>query len=94
MAERLWRYSPFHKQEKIRALFESAGVDARRLPPYSPDLNPIEKSFSKLKSILRKERMREAVGLDENQIREYIRNQEQWETGERASLNFGEDWNF
>jgi putative transposase len=34
------------------------------------------------------------VGLDENQIREYIRNREKLETGERVSLNFGEDENF
>jgi putative transposase len=34
------------------------------------------------------------VGLDEEQIREYIRNQEKLEIGEQASLNFGEDWNF
>jgi putative transposase len=34
------------------------------------------------------------VGLDENQIREYIQNQEKLETGEQASLNFGDDLDF
>jgi hypothetical protein len=34
------------------------------------------------------------VGLDENQIREYIRNQEKLEMREQASLDFGEEWNF
>jgi hypothetical protein len=34
------------------------------------------------------------IRLGENQIREYIQNQEKLERGERASLNFGEDWNF
>jgi putative transposase len=34
------------------------------------------------------------VGLDEEQIRGYLRNQEKLEIGEQASLNFGEGWNF
>jgi putative transposase len=33
-------------------------------------------------------------GLDEDQILQYLRNQQKLETGEQASLNFGEDWNF
>jgi len=45
---------PAHKSPKIDALIESAGARVLRLPPYSPDLNPIEMAISKIKSILRK----------------------------------------
>ena len=43
-----------HKTEKVRELFEEAGCELLYLPPYSPDLNPIEEAFSKIKGILRK----------------------------------------
>ena len=43
-----------HRRASIRTLIESAGAQLLFLPPYSPDLNPIEKAFSKLKSLLRK----------------------------------------
>ena len=43
-----------HKGPRVRALIEAAGATVRFLPPYSPDLNPIEKAFSKLKAMLRK----------------------------------------
>jgi transposase len=42
-----------HKREKTRRLIESAGAQAWFLPPYSPDLNPIENVFSKVKQCLR-----------------------------------------
>jgi transposase len=42
-----------HKRSEVRALIEGAGCALRLLPPYSPDLNPIEKAFSKLKAKLR-----------------------------------------
>jgi transposase len=45
---------PAHKVTGVRATIESAGARLVYLPPYSPDLNPIEKAFSKLKAILRK----------------------------------------
>jgi transposase len=45
---------PAHKSPKIDALIESAGARVLRLPPYSPDYNPIEMAISKIKSILRK----------------------------------------
>ena len=45
---------PAHKSPKIDALIESAGARVLRLPPYSPDFNPIEMAISKIKSILRK----------------------------------------
>lgn len=42
-----------HKVEGVRAAIEAVGATLRYLPPYSPDLNPIEKMFSKLKALLR-----------------------------------------
>ena len=43
-----------HKGAQVRTAIESVGAHLRFLPPYSPDLNPIELAFSKLKSKLRK----------------------------------------
>lgn len=43
-----------HKVPGVRDAIEGAGARLVYLPPYSPDLNPIEKAFSKLKAILRK----------------------------------------
>lgn len=45
---------PAHKQPGVRAAIEAAGAQLRYLPPYSPDLNPIEMAFSKLKALLKK----------------------------------------
>lgn len=45
---------PAHKVKGVRESIEDAGASLIYLPPYSPDLNPIENAFSKLKSILRK----------------------------------------
>jgi len=45
---------PAHKPSAVRAAIEAAGAQLRFLPPYSPDFNPIEMAFSKLKSFLRK----------------------------------------
>ncbi len=42
-----------HKGEKIRSLIEEAGANLLYFPTYSPDFNPIENCWSKLKSILR-----------------------------------------
>ena len=52
-----------HKGDRIRELIESAGCELLYLPPYSPDLNPIEEAFSKIKGLLRKAgaRSREAL---------------------------------
>jgi len=44
---------PAHKAEGIRSAIEATGCDLLFLPPYSPDFNPIEKAFSKLKAHLR-----------------------------------------
>jgi transposase len=38
-----------HKDKEAVALIEKAGAEVRPLPPYSPDLNPIEKMWSKVK---------------------------------------------
>jgi len=43
-----------HKGAGVRAAIEAAGAALLYLPPYSPDFNPIEKAFSKLKAKLRK----------------------------------------
>ena len=43
-----------HKRTSIRTLIEAAGARLLFLPPYSPDFNPIEKAFSRLKAMLRK----------------------------------------
>ena len=43
-----------HKVKGVQTAVEAAGATVRYLPPYSPDFNPIEKLFSKLKSLLRK----------------------------------------
>lgn len=45
---------PAHKGAAVRAAVEATGARLLFLPPYSPDFNPIENAFSKLKSILRK----------------------------------------
>ena len=42
-----------HKRQRIRALIEAAGARLVFLPPYSPDLNPIEMIFAKVKQLLR-----------------------------------------
>ena len=43
-----------HKGAEVRKMIEAAGASLLYLPPYSPDFNPIEKAFSKLKALLRK----------------------------------------
>jgi len=45
---------PAHKGDAVRKLIEDKGAQLMLLPPYSPDLNPIELAFSKLKTLLRK----------------------------------------
>ena len=52
-----------HKRPKVVALIEAAGASLLYLPPYSPDFNPIEKLFAKLKALLRKAAERTIDGL-------------------------------
>jgi len=52
-----------HKNEQTLALIAAAGATARFLPPYSPDLNPIEMMWSKVKALLRASEARTAAEL-------------------------------
>jgi transposase len=52
-----------HKVEGVREAIEAVGATLRYLPPYSPDLNPIEQLFAKLKALLRKAAERSVEAL-------------------------------
>jgi len=52
-----------HKGPRVQEMIEAAGAQLRYLPPYSPDFNPIENAFSKLKALLRKAVKRTLDGL-------------------------------
>jgi transposase len=54
-----------HRTDKVRELIEARGADLLFLPSYSPDLNPIEEAFSKIKSLVRKEGARGRKALVE-----------------------------
>lgn len=54
---------PAHRQPGVRAAIEAAGAELRYLPPYSPDLNPIEMAFSKFKALLKKAAARTVTEL-------------------------------
>lgn len=54
---------PAHKPDQVRQIIEAAGASLIYLPPYSPDLNPIEQSFAKLKAHLRKAKERTVPAL-------------------------------
>jgi transposase len=54
-----------HRPKRIRELIEARGADLLFLPSYSPDLNPIEEAFSKVKALVRKEGARVREGLVE-----------------------------
>jgi transposase len=47
-----------HKGPRVQVLVEAAGAKLRYLPPYSPDFNPIENAFARLKALLRREAAR------------------------------------
>ena len=57
-----------HKIADVQRVIESAGAMLLYLPPYSPDLNPIDMTFSKLKALLRKaaertvDKLRDRIG--------------------------------
>jgi len=74
----------FHKSEKVARIIKKCGAWLLFLPPYSPDLNPIELAFSKLKTLLRKHAARtydeitEALGqicelYSTNECRNYLK---------------------
>ncbi len=52
-----------HKGPRVEQLIKAAGAELLYLPPYSPDMNPIEKAYSKLKAFLRKIAERTVTGL-------------------------------
>ncbi len=52
-----------HKGPAVRRAIEAAGASLLYLPPYSPDFNPIENAFAKLKALLRKAAERTVEGL-------------------------------
>ncbi len=55
---------PAHKVSGARAAIEARGATMLFLPPYSPDFNPIERAFAKIKSILRKAAARTVKTLE------------------------------
>jgi transposase len=54
-----------HKVDGVRQRIEKCGAEVLYLPPYSPDLNPIEKAWSKLKTLLRSAKARSKEALDQ-----------------------------
>jgi len=52
-----------HKGPRVREMIEAVGASLLYLPPYSPDFNPIEMAFAKLKALLRKAAERTVNGL-------------------------------
>jgi transposase len=52
-----------HKGERIRELIEGQGCELAYLPPYSPEYNPIEEAFSKIKGLMRKAEARSREAL-------------------------------
>jgi transposase len=54
-----------HKVPAVREWIEKAGVEVLYLPPYSPDLNPIEKAWAKLKQMLRAAKARTKETLEQ-----------------------------
>ena len=54
-----------HKSKAVSRAIQSAGAHLLFLPPYSPDLNPIEQVFAKLKALLRKARARTADAVSD-----------------------------
>jgi transposase len=59
----VWDNLGCHKRAEAAAAVRAAGCEVRFLPPYSPDLNPIELAFSKLKRLLRSAARRTVEGL-------------------------------
>jgi transposase len=54
-----------HKVSGVRELIQAAGAELLYLPPYSPDLNPIELAWAKLKQVLRTLKARTAEALEQ-----------------------------
>ena len=56
---------PAHRSAAVRHAIQSAGAELRFLPPYSPDLNPIEMAFSKFKACLKRRAARTLGELED-----------------------------
>ena len=56
---------PAHRGAAVREAIQAAGAELRFLPPYSPDLNPIEMAFSKFKACLKRRAARTLGELEE-----------------------------
>lgn len=65
---------PAHKAAGVEAMIRAAGASLMYLPPYSPDLNPIEQAFAKLKAMLKKAaaRTQEALWTTIGQLLEHF----------------------
>ncbi len=61
----IWDNLPVHKTRAVLSEFEKAEVEVLFLPPYSPDLNPIEMCWSKLKTYLKQIAARNYAALNE-----------------------------
>lgn len=67
----IWDNLPCHKNKSAIAAIEAAGATVRPLPAYSPDFNPIEKAFAKLKAMLRKTKPRTPSAIDRSIARTF-----------------------
>ncbi len=67
-----------HKRFGVKEAIEAVGAELMYLPPYSPDLNPIELAFSKLKTLLRKAAARTTAELEKTIVKiiDQFRNKE------------------
>lgn len=59
----VWDNVPFHLSAAVRMAVEAAGCRLLKMPPYSPDLNPIEECWSKLKYLVRRAKARTQEAL-------------------------------
>lgn len=62
-----------HHAKAVQAVLAASGVKVLFLPPYSPDLNPIERLWSKMKAIFRHEKIRSADELSAAVARAFSR---------------------
>ena len=85
---------PAHEGPRVEQLIKAAGAELRYLPAYSPDMNPIEKAFSKLKAFLRKIAERTVAGLlralqtcaeifKPSECTNYFKSRKRWSRGRR-----------
>jgi len=61
----IWDNLPAHKASELKTVIESAQATLLPLPPYSPDFNPIEQCWSKIKELLRAAEARTAEALEQ-----------------------------